>query len=434
MSSRTHRQVSQNGQLALRAGFVFVGILFSASGETASRNLYQAAVHEREAGNCAAAFGHLTTLLDRGPASDLAGVASHLRAVCLAESGSYDEALAAFRAFLAIHPRGELSNKARVYIDLLTKHRAPDDQPLLLFMKHLRLHEAGRYRESVTAGRTLLARFPTASLAAKTRNAIAYVYLVDLQDYEGAIGEFNAVLRHHPGSPLADNALFGIATAEERRRRFDAALKVYELLRKKHQGWFGPKANYWSRLWYERTKGRIEAIDALVCQNDYLGVLTDWTPYDMKYRRIERFFEAQPYAGHRAGELSDHDAYYRVRSLIRQARRLPYLRETATQDFWQIPPETQARPGGDCEDQAVWLFDQMQGLGIRNCRVFLGKRNARGNQPHAWVILYTKSNGYILDPTEFAQPYQSRAFSKSDYVPHYSFLITRRWHHGRSLR
>ena len=385
-------------------------------------------------GDYASAIRHASDLLDKHAASILTGMALHLRAVCLAESGSYDEALRDFRAFVGRHPRGPLTNRARLYIDLLTKHRDLDGRPLQLFLDHLRLHESRRYGKAIEAARALLARFPTATLAPKTVNAIAYIYLVDLGRYDAAIREFNTILRDYPNSTLVDNALFGIGTAEERKRRFEAALKVYKFLMKKHKAWFGPKNNYWSRLWYERTKGRIQAINALVIQNDYLGVLTQWTPYDMKYRRVEQFLKMQPYATSNGTGLSDRDAYSRANLLLRQARRFPYLKETAAYDFWQTPPETERRPGGDCEDQALWLFDRMQTQGIRNCRVFVGRRNSTDGYPHAWVLLYTESNGYILDPTQFRELYECRAFHRWEYVPHFSLMIDRRWRHGRGLR
>ena len=372
-------------------------------------------------------------LAERAPAGVVAQ-RHYAQAVRRCERGEYHEALAAFRACSeAPGVSSDQQKRIRLYVDLIDKHAATDASALRLFVKHIRLQREEAYDESIAAARELVAKFPQSAMAPRARNAIAFVYLVDTKDYERAIAEFNALLQSNPSSALVDNALFGIASAEERQRRYQAALKVYKRLKQRHTGMFWrAKKGRWSKFWFSRASARINAIECMVSGNDYLGVVAKWTPYDSKYGRVERFLGTQPYRQAHRGALSGRQVYLRAKDVMRRAYSIPYLSEPASQDFWQTPPETERRPGGDCEDQAFWLFDRLRGQGIKACRVFVGKKNGADGNLHAWVFLYTESAAYVLDPTCLSRLYESRGFTKSEYQPYFSYAFETRWRHGRA--
>lgn len=66
-------------------------------------------------------------------------------------------------------------------------------------------------------------------------------------------------------------------------------------------------------------------------------------------------------------------------------------------DYWQTPIETEIRKGGDCEDQALWLYYELKQLKYDVVFV-VGKIYKTSEMYHAWLELNFNEKTYILDP------------------------------------
>ena len=96
---------------------------------------------------------------------------------------------------------------------------------------------------------------------------IAYISLVDLNDYEAAFNGMQTLLDSYPDSSYVDTALYsqGIALSELGNR--DQAEEIFISLKDRHTGirldlfeLSFPKDNYVSRLWYEKADEQIDEI------------------------------------------------------------------------------------------------------------------------------------------------------------------------------
>ncbi len=108
---------------------------------------------------------------------------------------------------------------------------------------------------------------------------------------------------------------------------------------------------------------------------DFHGQVTDATPWDRKYERVQKYLE--------------------------DAGKFTYQRE-GPGDYWRMPHETEAASGGDCEDQAIWLYAKLLDDGFTDVRLVVGMLFNRDKTPrgwHAWVQWYSVKGVYVLDPT-----------------------------------
>ena len=80
------------------------------------------------------------------------------------------------------------------------------------------------------------------------------------------------------------------------------------------------------------------------------------------------------------------------------ATALKNICEPAKSDYWQNPFETEAKGGGDCEDQAIFLQHKLALAGIKS-EVIIGKFFLSDSYGHAWVEVPNAdfTDVYILD-------------------------------------
>ncbi len=81
---------------------------------------------------------------------------------------------------------------------------------------------------------------------------------------------------------------------------------------------------------------------------------------------------------------------------IRSARRLAYIAEPKDQDYQQLPVETEALGGGDCEDLATWIAQRYWENGI-DARIETGKYALEDKDLHCWVELEYGGETYIIN-------------------------------------
>ncbi len=98
-----------------------------------------------------------------------------------------------------------------------------------------------------------------------------------------------------------------------------------------------------------------------------------------------------------------------------------YRRDNAADD-WQTPARTEQLQAGDCEDFALWVYNQLKKNGYAGARIMVGKFDAADARFHTWAVC-SVGNGddYIIDPA-----LQTRVWKRSEllpelYQPQYSF-------------
>jgi transglutaminase-like putative cysteine protease len=81
---------------------------------------------------------------------------------------------------------------------------------------------------------------------------------------------------------------------------------------------------------------------------------------------------------------------------LRSAQRLVYIAEPKGRDYQQLPDETEAMGGGDCEDLATWLAQRYWENGL-NARIETGKFRTGDKDLHCWVELEYNGDIYVID-------------------------------------
>lgn len=97
--------------------------------------------------------------------------------------------------------------------------------------------------------------------------------------------------------------------------------------------------------------------------------------------------DAGPGAESICNKPSPWDAKWRrIAPIFARARSIRYAPDTAGQDVWQTPAETEARGAGDCEDKSIWLAHAIIQRGIGEPMIVVGRRRS-GAPLHVWVEL-----------------------------------------------
>jgi hypothetical protein len=157
---------------------------------------------------------------------------------------------------------------------------------------------------------------------------------------------------------------------------------------------------------------------------DYKGAAADKTPYDYKYKKVQKYLlEASrfQYEEDRTSEAQQNSGLS-VKG-IRDS-----LKGTDA-DYWQLPAETEMRGKGDCEDKAIWLYTKLIEDGFTDIRLVIGKYRESRASFHAWVVWYPGDRVYILDPTKNKGIWRAIDYPAGYYKPYYSFYKDKRWHH-----
>jgi len=113
-----------------------------------------------------------------------------------------------------------------------------------------------------------------------------------------------------------------------------------------------------------------------------------------------------------------------------KARRIAYLKDRSG-DEWQSPSVTQTRKAGDCEDKALWLYDQLKRQGYGDSlRLVIGKYRAADKKLHVWLMRGGEGrNVYILDPANQDKVWDLQTMRPGFYKPFFSFDGDHRYCH-----
>lgn len=85
-------------------------------------------------------------------------------------------------------------------------------------------------------------------------------------------------------------------------------------------------------------------------------------------------------------------------------KRIKYKSED--EDYWQMPWETDKLGTGDCEDYAIYLYDQLNRNGIKS-EIVVGKMTGANDEGfHAWIEYKDNGESIILDPTSNLKIYR----------------------------
>jgi len=137
---------------------------------------------------------------------------------------------------------------------------------------------------------------------------------------------------------------------------------------------------------------------------DMQGHVVPSTPFDMKYRHVER--------------------------LLEQAQAFRYIPDARGQDRWQMPRETEARGGGDCEDMAIWLYTKLLASGVDEARLCIGRKHAADQEMHCWVMWPASGAYYVLDPTTRRGVLRTEDLPGEAYRPVYSYNKNQKFAHA----
>lgn len=197
--------------------------------------------------------------------------------------------------------------------------------------------------------------------------------------------------------------------------------------------------------------------EARAIDYDYMGVTACVTPFDSRYRRVQRYLESKEPSHHQnlaESQRSDFLSHLRVlKKYLRIASRFEYIpdgkgmgttaygyqsfshkRNRSSSDCWQLPEETEGRGGGDCEDKAIWLYARLIQMGFENVRLVVGKYHVDQPAYHAWVVYYLTEKIYILDPTINDGLREARHYPQGFFKPSYSYSKGSRWCHMGGYR
>lgn len=118
-----------------------------------------------------------------------------------------------------------------------------------------------------------------------------------------------------------------------------------------------------------------------------------------------------------------------ISDLFWQARKFVYIDE-GKKDTWQAPHLTESKRAGDCEDKAMWLYNQLRSNGYRNVRLVVGKYRSIDRTYHMWLT-YSDSRGivYLLDPSIQRRIWKQSKFGKGFYQPAFSYDENGRYRH-----
>ncbi len=148
---------------------------------------------------------------------------------------------------------------------------------------------------------------------------------------------------------------------------------------------------------------------------DHVGVPIQKTPYDKRYKKIEKTIGT---------------TYKKVEKYLEMASKFKYKAEASGVDNWQLPFETERLGTGDCDDKAVWLYLKLLKDGVDNVRLVLGNYKKGELSVHMWVNWYQDGQVYILDPTIDNGIRTATQYSNEYYQPFYSFHKDKKWKHN----
>ena len=111
-----------------------------------------------------------------------------------------------------------------------------------------------------------------------------------------------------------------------------------------------------------------------------------------------------------------------IASLFYEARSFRYVPDF-NGDYWQSPDETASKRSGDCEDKALWLYQQLVDNGYTDVQLVIGKFRQHEFKNHVWVTCSDPSsdNTLLLDPSSQKRPWVVGSFSDGFYITWYVY-------------
>ena len=153
---------------------------------------------------------------------------------------------------------------------------------------------------------------------------------------------------------------------------------------------------------------------------DYAGRPASTTPFDLRYRKVQEYLKNAHDIPYKEDSF-EYSVTKRKSQTFGKSHGVPF-------DNWKIPPQTEIA-GGDCEDKAIWLYCKLVEDGFEGVRLFVGKHRSGDDFLHAWVIWYTESGNFILDPTNDDRAWPTKSYPTGFYEPYYSYFKDRKWSH-----
>ncbi len=137
-----------------------------------------------------------------------------------------------------------------------------------IYREALNQRDSGDTAGAIESLQVLLEDFPDSYLADDSQYMIAYIKLVDLNDYEAAYSGMQTLIDTQPDSSYVDTALYSQGLAQSELGNVAEAEEIFTSLKDRHTGvrldlfeMSYPKDNYVSRLWYDKAEEQIEVLE-----------------------------------------------------------------------------------------------------------------------------------------------------------------------------
>jgi TolA-binding protein/predicted transglutaminase-like cysteine proteinase len=415
---------------------------FSAQRRAKAKELYEQALEYEKNDQFREAVEKAKELIKNYPVRTYIPNTYLLLGLCYENLYDFAKALRYYRKLLHGFPNYKIAKIARYKEDLIKKTYKLEKKPLIIFIKQERFVRKGYYNKAVQYCRQILADYPHASLADNAQNTISYIRMNYLKQYNGAISEYKKILSSYPDSNFRDNALFAIGRCLEHLELYQSSLAYYSLLKKRHEGGFLPKTNYWSRVWYTKSSDRLEkvvekmqkyagkpfALDSFV-ESPFEVCLNDKRGEDTKSRNIKTWITPEAVKKLIGKEVMVQK--FAVFFTDQKATTLNIwnyilsqydnLDDTGLEDYWQFPAETHALKTGDEEDLCFLLSSLLvaSGMDSENVRVGFGKDSEGG----VYRCVYIKDNDewYLLNVDWKGTQKELRLAKYERYNPEYAF-------------
>jgi len=137
-----------------------------------------------------------------------------------------------------------------------------------IYREALNQRDSGDTETAIESLQALLEDYPDSYLADDSQYMIAYINLVDLNNYEAAYNGMQTLIDTQPDSSYIDTALYSQGLAQSELGNTAEAEEIFTTLKDRHTGvrldlfeMSYPKDNYVSRLWYEKAEEQIEVLE-----------------------------------------------------------------------------------------------------------------------------------------------------------------------------
>ena len=87
-------------------------------------------------------------------------------------------------------------------------------------------------------------------------------------------------------------------------------------------------------------------------------------------------------------------------------------------DYWQPPEQFETRKGGDCVDFSLWAWRQLLAMGYP--ARFVGGKEGKLGEGHAWVVFEKDGKSFLLEPQYWALGLKMPRLSTLRYHPKFS--------------